>query len=226
MRLLDDGIVNSGYGSTSDVRIKLTHNPEEPVMGIIAKKLQRLNGRSRNSRDGTSDQGLAIFSAPLPSPRSVQPSSGSAVCDGLTLYHDAKDGNFFWQQTKNNSLQLTVYQFDGSYLSLAAGMKEDQIAQLRQSGFLHVLMAVRSSRPITAFLRLNAQIDGRTEQMHQTFVIDQGTRSTSFDLDGLPGEFGPIENAWLDLILVDPRMVEIKLSSLTLRDAAPAVDEN
>lgn len=188
-------------------------------MGVIARKLQRLSGRTRKNSAAAADRALAIFTSALPTPRLAQPASGSSICEGLTLYHDASDGNFFWQQTKNHALQLTAYQFDGGYLSLAIGMGEGQIARLRQSGFLHVHKEIRSSRPITAFLRMNAQIDGRVEQMHQTLIIDQGTRSSNFDLDGLPGEFGPIENAWLDLIFIDPQMVEITLSSLTLRDA-------
>ncbi len=191
-------------------------------MGVIAKKLQRLSGRPRKAGAGTAELALAVFAEPLRAPRSAQPSSGSKICDGLTLYHDAQDGNYFWQQTKTKALQLTVYQFDGSYLSLAVGMGASQIGALRQSGFLHVQKAIRSSRPITAFLRLNIQTDGRTEQMHQTLIVDKDGRSTSFDLDGLPGEFGPIENAWLDLIFIDPQMVEITLSSLVLSEVAPA----
>ncbi|MEM7056673.1 MAG: DUF6478 family protein [Pseudomonadota bacterium] len=209
------------------LRTKLTNSDEERIMGVIARRLQRLNARSRTNSGGRSNKAsraLAVFNEPLLLPRAAQPASGSEICEDLTIYHDASDGVYYWQQTADSALQLTVYQFNGSYLSLAIRIDEALTTQMRQSGCVDVCMAISSSRPITAFLRLNVQVEGRCEQMHQTLIVDKGERSTHFDLDGLPGELGPIQNAWLDLIFSDPQMLEITLSSLILNDAMQAAD--
>ena len=193
-------------------------------MGIIGKKLRRLNGRTSGRDEGQSNQhgsALIVLTAPMSVQTAMQPDSGSAICDGLALYHDASDGIYFWRQTEKNNLQLTVYQFGGTYLSLAIGMDEDHVIKMRHAGRLSVQIHAICSRAITAFLRLNVQIDGRQEQMHQTLIFHKGERTSNFDLDGLPGEFGPIENAWLDLIFIDPQMVEITLSSLRLGKTTP-----
>lgn len=197
-------------------------------MGILTRQLKRLKNRSQSgagSANAHQTEGLTstldVFALPLALKRSDQPASGSQICDGLTLYHDASDGLFAWQQTASQAFKLTVYQFHGSYLSLAIGIADGVISDMRRQGYLRVTKDVSASRPIAAFLRLNVLTDGRHQQMHQTLIVDRGQRSTSFDLDGLPGEFGPIDNAWLDLIFADPQMVEITLAALAI-DAAPA----
>lgn len=197
-------------------------------MGILGRKLKRLKPRSgivsgRADAHPAADSGDTpdVFCRALQTRRVDQPDAGSQICNGLTLYHDAGGGLYSWHQTPDCALKLTVYQFDGSYLSLAIGIAEDVISDMRRQGYLCVSKTVTASRPIAAFLRLNVVTDGRHQQMHQTLIIDRGQRTTSFDLDGLPGEFGPIENAWLDLIFADPQMVEVTLAALKI-DAAPA----
>ena len=199
-------------------------------MGVLARRLRRLSRRPDVRATGPGAQHesgfaaeLDVFTRSLPQARSDQPDSGSLICDGLTLYHDADAGRYSWQQTPDNKLKLTIYQFQGSYISLAIGIDEHAVRAMRHGGFLSVTQNVLSTRPLASFLRLNVQIDGRHEKMHQTFIVDRGDRTTCFDLDGLPGEFGPIDDAWLDLIFADPQMVEIVLTSLSIDGTAPAM---
>lgn len=191
-------------------------------MGILSKRLKRLRtgARAGNGRPGVRNAGpsatLGVFALDLDPNRADQPASGSQICEGLTLYNDAASGLFSWQQTADKTLKLTVYQFEGSYISLAIGMGEEKIGEMCRSGLLEVKAEIESTRPIAAFLRLNVQIDGEARQMHQTFIVDHGLRKTVFDLDGLPGNSGDFENAWLDLIFADPRMIEITVSLLAI----------
>ena len=112
-------------------------------MGVLTRRLKRLTQRTKagagaaDVRQGNGlGENLDVFARPLPITRSEQPEAGSQICEGLTLYHDASGGLFAWQQTADRTLKLTIYQFQGSYLSLAIGIGEQVIRDMRHGGYL------------------------------------------------------------------------------------------
>lgn len=139
--------------------------------------------------------------------------SGERVCDGLSLYHDAQSPLFYWVQTYNRALQITCFQFSGSYISLAFAL--DAIApDVERAGRATVSIGCNASRPLTVFVRLNIVSDGLQQTLHETVVVDRGLRSTNFDLSGLPNAAGEISNLWVDVIFTEPSMTELVITEL------------
>ena len=140
-----------------------------------------------------------------------QPQPGAALGRGLALHHDAAT-HLSGIAARDGGLVLTIYQFEGSYLSLAVTLPEAMIGHLRPGRRLKVEIDAQVSRPLTTFLRLNLDASARRQELHEVVVLDTGARSGRFDLDAA-GETPPA-SAWLDVVFARPRMVEIRLSAL------------
>ncbi|MEM7189742.1 MAG: DUF6478 family protein [Pseudomonadota bacterium] len=156
---------------------------------------------------------FAVFDRPLANAWSDGPVSGDEICPGLTIYHDAGDSLFYWRQRDLN-LEMTVYQFQGTYLSLAAGMPAAMISMLGPGRGVSATIDATASRPVTVFFRLNLDLPDGRETLHETFVLHRGERQATFDLDGVTGRLDAARDAWLDLILADPAMTELTIHNL------------
>lgn len=176
---------------------------------------------SLRQEEGSSGRRADVFLRHLAVARSpLRPSSGSVICDRLSIFHDASDGLFYWTQTSGLTLDFTCYQFSGSYLSLALALQDATRAEVERCGTALVSLDCISSRPLTTFVRLNVVAEGFQQTLHETVVIDRGNRSVAFDLDGMPNAAGTIGNLWVDVIFTEPRMSEISISDFSISPEA------
>lgn len=163
--------------------------------------------------------GFAVWNGPIEPSRDDAPVSGGAICDGLKLFHDASQARFGWRQVGPKAapaLKLVVYQFDGRYISLAAGLPGPIASAFGPGRRVELVQDVRVSRPLGCFLRMNLTSEGRHEVLHEAFVLADGPRRVVFDPGGLPITFGQGLSAWIDIILSEPAMSEIELRRLEI----------
>lgn len=154
---------------------------------------------------------------PLPESRVFNSASGTAIGDGLDLYHDACAPHFFHACHGGGRHRLCVYQFDGTYLSLVKAL--DDVERLRGATQLDVALSFRAeaSRPLAAYLRLNLHGPERSDALHEAVVITDGTVTARFDISGIDFEAFELRSAWADIILSRPAMSEIRISEIDLK---------
>ena len=144
--------------------------------------------------------------------RIEDPESGTVIGEGVTTFHDAVQRNFAFR-CLDRTLLLTIYQFAGSYLSIAVDLPAAMRTRMRPGWRLTARLDTDATRPVTTFVRLNLNHRQTKRVLHEVVVIDQGTRDVGFDLDAVePGWTG----AWLDIIFSHPRMSEICLRGVSL----------
>lgn len=173
-----------------------------PDGGALAPEVKRLRCR------------YAVFAEPLSDNWSASPARNEDICPGLTLFHDADNSQFYWKQGDGPSLVMTTYRFTGTYLSIAASLSEEMIDALGPGRHVAVRISATASRPMTVFVRLNIDVPGGREVLHEALVLDAGERWTLFDLDGARGALDLATAAWLDVIFSDPSMSEVSIDAL------------
>ncbi|MEM7744514.1 MAG: DUF6478 family protein [Pseudomonadota bacterium] len=155
---------------------------------------------------------------PPSAPKRVRnPQSGLAMDPQLTIYHDASGGEFAAVIEEGCRVRLVIYQFDGSYLSIAAALTQAQRKLLGPGRLFDVKLEVETTRPLTVFLRLNIQAGEDGQTLYETIVVDSGERAVSFDLDGVRLAFHKIDSLWLDVIFSEPEMTEITVREVDLK---------
>lgn len=141
-----------------------------------------------------------------------QPASGTVVVSGMTLFHDADDGNFSIHR-RERDLAFTIYQFAGTYMSIAIDVPAAFRTRLRPGWRLTASLAAEATRSTTTFVRLNLSDRHNKKALHEVVVVHTGERDAVFDLDGVGSEWS---SAWVDVIFSHPRMNEIRVSGLRL----------
>ena len=163
----------------------------------------------------------AVFLGALPVGGSGDVGSGSRICPGLDLFHDATEARLLWRQetgAEGAALRLTAYQFDGAYLSLATGVPEAQAATARAMHLLTVSVEARATRPIGLLLRLNASAKRGQQTLHADRILSEETQRLEipFELGALTLDHEAGLTLWVDLILHRPRMCEVVLHDIAL----------
>ena len=153
-------------------------------------------------------------SAKITPRRFDEPASGTQISDRITLFHDADDGNFACVVGHDPFVRLTLYQFSGTYLSLAVALRKSDLRQARPGTELQLSMPARLTRPMTIFARLNLRTPEQTETLYETLVLYEHRPDIRFPLDGVRVPHDQIEAGWVDVIFSDPAMAEVNLASL------------
>lgn len=148
--------------------------------------------------------------------RFSNPETGTRVGSGTDLYHDASSGEFACTVRDDGSIVLTIYQFDGSYLSVVKALPRSQLSRCRPGRKLQLSFDASSTRPLTVFCRMNAATSEATETRHEMLVIHKGGRSAEFDLAGLGLDLHELQSVWLDVIFSEPQMTEVVLKNINL----------
>jgi len=172
--------------------------------------------RTKGPTGGAGPSRFAIFDAPLAGRRADGPASGSPICPGLTLFHDTQDGIFAWEQSADCALILTVYQFDGTYLSVAAAVEAERRADFAPGRTLSLTVELAASRPVTTYLRLNAAMAEGHDTLFETRIADRAPLETGFDLSALNLGRSDLRDAWVDIVFANPAMAEIIVSDIAL----------
>jgi hypothetical protein len=155
---------------------------------------------------------------------------GRKVGEELTLYHDCPLGLVSLRQRPNAAedrapfgLVLSVYEFQGSYLSLSLQVPADRFALTGSQHVIAVDLTLRSEAPQSCLARLNIVHGGTTAQT-TAGLLRQGDRALAeFDLDALRLNERRTERIWIDLFVERPSMNRIAIADFVVsrRPRAP-----
>ncbi|MEL6479310.1 MAG: DUF6478 family protein [Pseudomonadota bacterium] len=173
-----------------------------------------------------------VFEHDLAVLRGSGAASGTWICDGLDLYHDADAPGLAWAQDRSAGgaprLRLTSYGFDGTFLSLACAINAEGAGALRPGMAIRLGFHAQASRPVALHARLNILVEEAHEHLHAQRVLTDGAQQVIFQMDALNVDLERGARAWIDLIVNRPAMLELSLSAMHLvlgpAEAMHAVD--
>lgn len=147
--------------------------------------------------------------------------SGTQVSDGIAIFHDCPMAEISYRQIRNTQpddsasygLEIGVYAFRGSFLSLALDLPRDAAEGLRQKHVIRLDAMVEAERPAQILARLNVRHGPNTAQLVGTIATGSGAGVVEFDLAYAGIDEQRVEKLWVDLFVQAPAM-----NSITLRD--------
>jgi hypothetical protein len=142
----------------------------------------------------------------------------------VTVFHDCIQSELSFRQVRNThaedfapfGLRMDVFNFDGSFLSLAIEMPKSAVEGLRRSHLLRLDMIIDSERPQEMFARLNVRHGPNTEQVVRE--MDMGQRNIWVEFDMYYTQFDEArgDSMWVDLIFEGPSMNQVTIRDVTL----------
>lgn len=165
---------------------------------------------------------------PLWSAQGVQPElalGDRAALDGVTtLFHDCPLAEVGVRQVRNPrargaapfGVQMDVFGFDGSFLSLVLDLPTEAVRGLKLKHVVGLDLTVEVERPLRIFARLNVKHGPNTEQVVRELPLHLDEVGVEFDLAYTKMNEARAEKMWLDLIFENPQMNQVVLRDLTL----------
>lgn len=143
--------------------------------------------------------------------------------DEMTIHHDCKVSELTIRQIRNTKeddlapfgFRMDVFNFDGTFLSLAVALPKDAINKLQRRHVLRLETHLEFEKPVEIFARLNIGHGPNVEQMVRE--LDRGKSHAVVEFDLAYSEINEkrVEKAWVDLIFDDPSMNQIIIRDLT-----------
>ena len=160
----------------------------------------------------------AIASTGVASARSETP-----LGQEVRLFHDCKMANLTIKQFRNLrhidlapfGCMLEVFQFNGSYLSLAITLPQEATIGFKAENVVELEAIIESERLLKILARLNIKHGPNVGQIIREFSNDDKVSSVGFDLGYLMLHESRIQEIWLDFIFEEPEMNLIKIRDLT-----------
>lgn len=160
----------------------------------------------------------------------VRPAGGAALetrtklGDELTLFHDCQRSEIVLRQQRNRraadgaayGLQLEVFHFDGSFLSLVLDLPEAGLHGMQLRHLVWLKLRLAQERPVEIFARLNIKHGPNTEQLVRELPRTEGEVTVEFDLAYSRLNEKRVERAWLDLIFGAPQASRLCIHDLAL----------
>lgn len=164
-----------------------------------------------------------VWRGPLAEPGRSSVENKDRFGDGLTLFHDCRISEMTLRQRRNAreedlapfGLQLDVFRFDGSFLSLVVDMPPESCAGLRKRHLIRVDAIIDMEKPLEMFARLNVRHGPNTEQIVRELPLSQREVLVEFDLAYTKLNEKRVEQMWLDLIFDGPEMNQVSIRDLT-----------
>jgi len=165
-----------------------------------------------------------IWKGPI-SPTGYAPAKNNTrFGDEVTLYHDCKTPNVSLRQVRNHRLndlapygvQLDVFNFEGSFLSLVLQVPESVTEGLKKKHILRVSLDLTSERPLEMTARLNLKHGPNTEQVSRTVEQAPEGSEVEFDLAYIPFNETRAEQFWIDIFFESPSMNQVRIHDIVL----------
>lgn len=165
-----------------------------------------------------------LWAGPL-SPTGYAPAKNNThIGNAVTLYHDCKQQMLSLRQVRNTrpddlapfGLQMDVFTFDGSFLSLVIKAPDDVVKGLTKKHVLRLSLKSESERPIEINARLNLKHGPNTEQVNKAINTANSECHVEFDLAYVPFNETRGEHIWFDLFFDSPSMNKVTITDLTL----------
>lgn len=146
----------------------------------------------------------------------------SPLSNEVTLFHDCPLSEIAMRQIRNVDmlevapfgLNLEIFHFQGSYLSLVVEIPPASCADLRKRHLIHLGAVIEREQPITIYARINVKNGPNTEQILLTLPDDTPQTMVEFDLAYTQLNEKKAERMWVDLMFENPQMNEIKIRDL------------
>lgn len=150
--------------------------------------------------------------------------SKTPIGSEAVLYHDCSDSELTFRQIRNSAesdlapfaLDLDVFRFDGSFLSLSIALPSDVLDGLGKRHIIRLDTVTKTEYPIEIFARLNIKHGPNHEEIVREIPKDGENVFVEFDLAYTGLDEGRVEKLWLDLIFEGPQMNQILLRDVTL----------
>ncbi len=164
-----------------------------------------------------------LWRGPLAGPGIAAVETKSMLGNEATLFHDCSRSELSLRQLRNMresdlapyGLQMDVFKFDGSFLSLVIDLPQEAAAGLKRRHIIRMDSIVQMEHPLDIFARLNIRHGPNTEQVVRELPTGAEQASIEFDLAYTKLNEKRIERAWIDLIFEGPNMNQVVLRDLT-----------
>ncbi|PRY24154.1 hypothetical protein CLV78_10318 [Aliiruegeria haliotis] len=150
--------------------------------------------------------------------------SGTRLAQDVALFHDCPDCDIATRQLPEPAgsdpdgkyaLQIEVFRFNGSFLSLAMDLPSEAISGLSRRHLIGVRASLETERPLEVFARLNVRHGPNTEKISREVGVSDGIAALEFDLAYADMHETRVEAAWIDLIFKAPAMNMIHLQDVS-----------
>ncbi|WP_246032900.1 DUF6478 family protein [Falsirhodobacter xinxiangensis] len=164
-----------------------------------------------------------LWTAPVSQPGLVR--SSRAQLDGMTaVFHDCRLCETGARQVRNGraadsapfGLQMDIFAFEGSFLSVALDLPPESVRGLRRKHLIVLRARLEVERPLRIFARLNVRHGPNTEQLTCALPMGVDEAVAEFDLTSTKLNEARAEKMWVDLIFEQPQMNQIVLRDLTM----------
>ncbi len=164
-----------------------------------------------------------LWRGPLPRPGIAAARNKSALGDEVTLFHDCAFSELTLRQIRNQreadlapyGVQMDVFRFDGSYLSLVIALPPGATTGLKRRHLIRLDTILEMEKPLEIFARLNIKHGPNTEQIVRELPLHEEEVMVEFDLAYTKLNEKRIERAWLDLIFEGPEMNMVTIRDVT-----------
>jgi len=158
-------------------------------------------------------------------PAGIAPAlSKMELTNELVIFHDCKQAEVNLRQTRNTrdidlspyGMELEVFHFDGSYLSLVIEIPQESCEGLKKRHLIRLAALIEREKPTTVYARLNVKNGPNTEQILMTLPEPTPETMVEFDLAYSGLNEKRAERMWIDLMIESPTMNRINIRDLTL----------
>ena len=164
-----------------------------------------------------------LWRGPLAVPGKAAVENKTKLGDEITVYHDCKVSELAIRQIRNTGendlapfgLQMDVFGFDGSFLSLVIELPEDSVTGLQKRHLVRMAANVEMEQPIEIFARLNVQHGPNSEQIVRELPVASDEVAVEFDLAYTNLNEKRVDRMWVDLIFEGPAMNQVVLRDVT-----------
>ncbi|WP_116597901.1 DUF6478 family protein [Primorskyibacter marinus] len=164
-----------------------------------------------------------LWRGPLRNPGLSCVASNALLGEEVKVFHDCTRSELTLRQLRNTrvadlapfGLQMDVFGFDGSYLSLAIDLPDSAVKDLRRRHLLRMEAIVELESPLRIFARLNIKHGPNVEQLVMELPLTDKAALVEFDLAYSNLNERRVERLWLDLIFEEPAMNQVILRDLT-----------
>jgi hypothetical protein len=145
-----------------------------------------------------------------------------SLTNEVVIFHDCKRNEISLRQSRNMreidlspfGIDLEVFHFEGSYLSLVIEIPRASCEGLKKRHLVRLAATIERERPTKIYARLNVKHGPNTEQILLTLPDDAEETMVEFDLAYSQLNEQRAERMWLDLMIEDPAMNKITFRDL------------
>lgn len=166
-----------------------------------------------------------VWHVPLRPASFVGPTTRTQIGDGLTLFHDCPLREMTLRQIRNTreqdfavfGLNFDIFNFEGSFLSLAIELPQEAIERLSSKHILSVEVDLEVEKPIEMYVRANIKHGPNIDQVIRELDQSRAPGVAEFDLTEIGIDPESLQKIWLDLIFDSPSMNMVLLRDVIIR---------